>query len=279
MLKCYKPTTINEVLELRKNYDTTIFSGGTDFMVRYKNISGANIKCDKYIIFIGHIEELKQIYIYKDHIKLGSAVTLNFLQEDKRVPCILREAISNMASPAIRNMATLGGNICNASPAGDTLPVLYALEALVVLESLYGVREIPIKEFIIGPGMINIGNDEVLKYIIIPRFTYNSSLYKKVGTRKADAIAKLSFVGLKDMSEDGTIKDIRIAFGAVAPKIVKDKEFESELIGRSNREIKAMNIEIIKKYERHIEPINDQRSTAIYRKRVSLKLLEYFLDN
>jgi len=190
----------------------------------------------------------------------------------------LKSAISNMAAPTIRNIGTIGGNICNASPAGDTLPPLYILDAKIVLSSIDNQRIIPIDKFIIGPGRNDLKDDELLTEILIPNKKFNKEFYKKLGTRKAMALSKISFAGLAEI-EDDKIEDIRIAFGAVAPKIVRSRTIEQEIIGHNINEINELSYSIVKEYSEFICPIDDQRSSSIYRKQISIKLLDYFLNN
>jgi len=184
--------------------------------------------------------------------------------------------IAEIASPAIRNLATIGGNICNASPAGDTLPPLYVMNARVVLSSFTSEREMKIMDFIKGPGSTDLKEEELLKEIIIPVEFFNIVFYRKVGTRKANSLSKVSFAGVARL-DDGIIKDIRISFGAVAPTPLRAPEIEEEIIGKNKVKIIAKIPDILEKYARIIRPIDDQRSTARYRKTISLKILEYFL--
>lgn len=278
MVEGYTPKDFKEALNLLKDKELIIYAGGTDLMVRYKNNTSLLPKFNNDLLFIGHIDELKNIDDTDDNIIVGAATTLSELLRNDKTPEILKIAIRSIASPAVRNIATIGGNICNASPAGDTLPILYALEAKCRVTSLRGSREIPIEDFILGPRKIDITKDEVLEKIMIPKINFSEIAYEKVGARKASAISKLSFVALKKVS-DNKIHDIRIAFGAVGPKVVKSKEIEKILIGKEINKINEIIQEVLDRYSKLITPIDDQRSTAIYRKTVSLRLLQDFLRN
>lgn len=278
MVEGYTPKDFKEALTLLKDKELIIYAGGTDLMVRYKNNSSLLPKFNSNLLFIGYIDELKSIDDTDDTIIVGAAATLSELLRNDETPEILKTAIRSIASPAIRNIATIGGNICNGSPAGDTLPILYALEAKCRITSLRGSREIPIEDFILGPRKIDIKKDELLEKIMIPKINFDKEVYEKVGARKASAISKLSFVALKKIS-DNKIQDIRIAFGAVGPTVVKSKEIEKILIGKEINKINEVIQEVLERYSKLITPIDDQRSTAIYRKTVSLRLLEDFLRN
>lgn len=272
----YLPESLEEALEVISKEDTIILAGGTDLMVRRKRPSGLIPKFDKNTVFIANLQELKKIYIEREYLNIGTACTFSKITDSELVPEYFKVVIKDIASPAIRNTATIGGNVCNASPAADILPLLYALEAELVVQNTKGKRVVFIEDFIAGPGKHILGSDEVLREIRIPIVNFNKYYYKKVGTRKATAISKLSFIGFIAVDQD-IIKDVRIAFGAVAPTIVKSKKVENELIGQNINEISNMSEDIIEEYSDLINPIDDQRSSKEYRKQVAKNLLIDFL--
>ncbi|MFU0825068.1 FAD binding domain-containing protein [Clostridium sp.] len=277
MVEAYRPKTLKEALEIIDKEECIIFSGGTDLMVKNKKWSGVEPGFTKPVVFISGLKELKKIERKDNILKLGAACTCCEIAENDLVPDYFKEVFLNMASPAIRNIATVGGNICNASPAGDSLPLLYALEAKLILESAEGERKVPIQKFILGPGKKDIKKNEILKEIEIDIGDFNKTYYKKVGTRKSIALSKVSFMGLARVYK-GKIEDIRIAFGACGPKIIKDKTTENSLIKLGSVNDDELNY-IKKIYSKLITPIDDQRSTADYRKDVCLRILEDFLMN
>lgn len=278
MVEGYYPSTLLDTLRILDEKDVIIYAGGTDLMVRNKNLASLLPHFNKDLLYVGELKELKEIRTSDSKIEIGAACTYSDLLKEKEVPEILKESIRQIASPAIRNKGTLGGNICNASPAGDTLPILYALDAKLKVTSLNISREINIEDFILGPREITLKKEEILESIIIPKSNLNRSYYKKVGARKASAISKLSFVALAHI-ENEKINDIRIALGAVGRTVIRSKEIENIIVGTDSKDIKS-KIEIIKKaYSEKITPISDQRSTAIYRKTVALRLIEYFLNS
>jgi len=276
MVRTFRPQNLTEALEIRKNKKAIPFAGGTDLMVGHKRWAGTIPRFVSPVLFIGHLDELKEIIIEGKELHIGSACNLSSILECEYTPLVLKQSISNMASPAIRNVATMGGNICNTSPAGDTLPALYALDAELIVANANRERNIPIDEFITGPGQNTLEDDEILKEIIIPIEQFDVSYHRKVGTRKATALSKLSFIGLARI-DDRKIIDIRIAFGAVAPTVVRSEANEDFIIGNNMEELSWLIPEIIEMYSPQICPIDDQRSTAQYRKAVSLRLLEHFL--
>lgn len=277
MVDGYLPKDLKEALEILNEKNATIYAGGTDLMVRNKNATSLLPKFNNDLLYIGSLKELKEIEDSGDSLEIGAACTLSSLLRVEEVPEVLKEAIRQIASPAIRNMGTIGGNICNASPAGDTLPILYALDTRLRLINKNSMREVNIKDFILGPRKILLEKNEILKSILIPKAEFNKTYYEKVGARKASAISKLSFIGLAEV-KDEKIKDIRIAIGSVAPKVVRIKSAEDLLIGSNLEDLKKKIKEVKDIYSNEIVPIDDQRSTAVYRKTVALKLIQYFLN-
>lgn len=273
----YYPENLQEALLLRSNTGAVPFAGGTDLMVRYRNWAGTNPEFPWPVLFLNHLDELKTIIETKEYIEYGASVTLTEILEYNGSPDILKKAISLMAAPALRNLGTMAGNIGNASPAGDTLPVLYALGASIVLQSLSGKRVVLINDFIIGPGKKNLFQDEIIIGIRVPKTVFSFEIYRKVGTRKANALTKLSFVGLCK-TKNGVIDDIKITFGAVGPTIVESVTTEKRFIGLNASALNNLKQSIIEDYQVLIQPIDDQRSSAEYRKKVSINLLHQFIE-
>ena len=276
MVKVFMPQSLKEALRIRKEEKAIPFAGGTDLMVKRGRLRGLAPYFEKPVLFLHKVKELTGVKFEEGRVRIGALSTLSEILENRDIPLILKYAIAEIASPAIRNLATIGGNICNASPAGDTLPPLYVMNARVVLSSFTSEREMKIMDFIKGPGSTDLKEEELLKEIIIPVEFFNIVFYRKVGTRKANSLSKVSFAGVAKL-DNGIIKDIRISFGAVAPTPLRAPEVEEEIIGKNKVKIIAKIPDILEKYARIIRPIDDQRSTARYRKTISLKILEYFL--
>ena len=276
MVKVFMPQSLKEALRIRKEEKAIPFAGGTDLMVKRGRLRGLAPYFEKPVLFLHKVKELTGVKFEEGRVRIGALTTLSEILENRDIPLILKYAIAEIASPAVRNLATIGGNICNASPAGDTLPPLYVMNARVVLSSFTSEREMKIMDFIKGPGSTDLKEEELLKEIIIPVEFFNIVFYRKVGTRKANSLSKVSFAGVARL-DDGIIKDIRISFGAVAPTPLRAPEIEEEIIGKNKGKIIAKIPDILEKYARIIRPIDDQRSTARYRKTISLKILEYFL--
>ena len=282
MVKTFTPSTLEEALNiLSEEKNTTILAGGTDLMVRNKCWSGTVPKVGDNILLMDNINDLRDVSLDDGVIKIGSGVTLTEIAENKLFPKILRDAAEKMASPAIRNIATIGGNIINASPAGDLLPPLYALDSKLVLKSKESTRVVPIKDFIIAPGKTILDNNELLVCILVPNYNITYSYYKKVGTRNSIALAKLSFCGIKINKDDK--EEVRIAFGAVAATIIKSEWIEKKInkvllqVENFTEDIDTIIKNVINEYDKLISPITDQRSTEEYRRKTSLRILDDFL--
>lgn len=277
MVETYRPETLKEALELRRLHTAVPLAGGTDLMVRYRSWPGTLPTFPWPVLYVNHLKELQGIELVDKELRIGAAVTLTEVQKDKRVPTLLVQAVSQMAAPALRNLGTLAGNVCNASPAGDALCALYALDASVELASVDSVRTVAVQEFITGPGRKDLKDDELLTKIIIPLKHYNVTSYRKVGTRRANALSKMSFCALA-LVKNGMIDDLSVSFGAVGPTVIRSESSERALIGVSEETFEERSRVFFEDLEAMICPIDDQRSTAAYRKQVSLNLLEQFLQ-
>ena len=275
MSQSHRPDNLGQALALRKEKALTPYAGGTDLMPGHRRWMGLKPDLDG-LLFIGHLPELKGLNLDQGIMRIGACTTLAKLLQDKRTPPVLCEIIATMAAPGVRNLATLGGNICNASPAGDTLPYLYAVDAKVTLQSASGQRELPLAGFILGPGKTALGEDEILTGISLSPGEWDHVLHEKVSARKANALSKVSFLGLAQMKE-GRLVDLRLAWGSVGPLVVRSRELEQRLINSATHGTPWPEEELASCLEALIRPIDDQRSSADYRKQVALGLAGDFL--
>jgi CO/xanthine dehydrogenase FAD-binding subunit len=277
MVTGYYPETIDELLTvLNRKEAHKIICGGSDLMVTKKIAPN--------MIFVNQIDALREIKEDRTIVSIGAACVYREMIHSPIIPKILQEAMKQIASPAIRNVGSIGGNICNASPAGDTLPVLYAMDAIIVkasmdIEGKICRTRVPISDFILGIRQIALAQNEAVVAIEIPKASFENMTYaqfKKLGGRETSAISKLSFAGLMRI-ENEKILDVRLAFGSVGVTTIRNKEAENEMLQLGVDELPNKKKEIIAMYDKLITPIDDQRSTANYRKKVCLNLLEDFL--
>ena len=274
----YRFERLDQTLNQLSKADCAIMAGGTDLMVLYKSHRGIPPKIYKPVVFIDHLSELKLVYQNGKDLHIGACCTYSELLNHPLIPVPLKDSIKTIAAPAIRNRGTLGGNICNASPAGDTLPLLYLFNAKLLLRSENGERTVAISDFIQGVRRVDRSPNELLTEIILPSVINDDAhvVFEKVGNRNADAIAKVSFAGyLKENA--GRIEDARFVFGAVGPTMVRSVDIEKMLLGKTLPLADADITQVVAAFDQIIKPIDDQRSTALYRKTVALKLLQYFL--
>ncbi len=277
MSEAFIPKTLEEALKIMSANKVIPFAGGTDLMVQYRIEGGISPSFKFPLLFLDKIEQLNKIEATKDKLIIGAGVLLRDLVEDDRIPLLLKMIASQMAAVTTRNVATIGGNISNASPAADTLPFLYIMNTTLVLQSAGNVRKVSVEDFVTGPGQTCLQPDELLVEIHVPQESFDVVDYRKIGTRKAMALSKISFAGLASF-KDGKLSDFRVTMGAVAPKVVRDIKLENRLTGSSKNEIVELLHEIRKGYEKHIQPIDDARSSKEYRKSVSLDMLQAFIE-
>lgn len=278
-ITAYRFDRLDQTLSQLNRVDCVIMAGGTDVMVLHKSGRGVPLKLPKPIVFIDHLSELKQVNQNHKDLHIGACCTYTELLEHSFIPSALKNAIKTIAAPAIRNRGTLGGNICNASPAGDTLPLLYVYNAKLLLRSVNGDRIVDINDFIQGPRRVQRFHNEILAEIILPSVLEEGAhvVFEKVGNRNADAIAKVGFAGYIRIN-GARIDDVRFAFGAVGPTMVRSIDIEKKLVGKTIPLADADIAQVVAAFDKIIKPIDDQRSTATYRKTVALNLLRYFLS-
>ena len=251
------------------------FAGGTDLMVLLE----AGKLPHKNYVNIWNLKELRGIEVSDDQVTLGALTTFSEIQDhpilSEEFP-MLCQAAKETGGVAIQNRGTLGGNIVNASPAADSPPALLAYDAELELVSKQGERRIPYFKFHSGYKQMDIRPDELLRTTHLPRRKNSlTHYYRKVGTRKAQAISKTCFAGVGRVVND-RVADIRIALGSVAPIPLRCVKTEAALI---NQEIRPESLAAAKEaLASEISPIDDLRSTRNYRLRVSLNLLEDFLQ-
>ena len=251
------------------------FAGGTDLMVLLE----AGKLSHKRFLSVGKLDDLRGIEVTAADVTLGALTTYTEIQKHPLLQTefpLLCAAARETGSIATQNRGTLGGNIVNASPAADSPPALVAYDAEIEIVSAHGVRWVPYHGFHTGYKKMQLASDELLRAIRLPRRAKPwRQYYRKVGTRKAQAISKVCFASAA-LVENGAIRDVRIALGSVAPIVPRAVKTEDTLRGGS---VTPAVIAAAKEtLAREIAPIDDIRSTARYRLRVAQNLLEEFLS-
>jgi carbon-monoxide dehydrogenase medium subunit len=272
----HAPQTLEEALELLREYrgQARIIAGGTDLIVDMK----LRKKEPKHIVSLSKIRELDYIIEEGSGIRIGAATKLRSIEKSRIVFErfeALHQAVKSIASIQVRNMGTLVGNICNASPAADSAPPLLIYEAIVTAQNLETARKIMIRDFFTGPGKTCLRDDEIVTEIFIPYPPRDSvSSFLKISRVGMD-LAKVNIALLLRFNGD-VAEDFRIALGAVAPTPLRIFRAEEYL------KHKSLNEENIKKVEEivseEIKPITDMRSTEWYRREVSKTLVRDALN-
>ena len=251
------------------------FAGGTDLMVLLESGKLPH----RRFLSIWKLPELRGITVTAEHLTLGSLTTYSELRRHELIARefpLLCQAASETGSIATQNRGTIGGNVANASPAADTPPALLVYDADLELISARGPRWVPYQGFWRGYKQIDLREDELVRGIRIPRQKMAwANFYRKVGTRRAQAISKVCFAGAALLKE-GRIADVRIAFGSVAPTVLRAIETEDMLRGER---LSPSLVQAAQQALAHeIAPIDDMRSTASYRLRVAQNLLAEFCE-
>lgn len=272
MRQVHLPRTIAELWSiLNTEPNALIFAGGTDLFVKMR----ANKADAVTLIGLERIAELRDIREDDDEIRIGACATHNEILRHPLIEAhlpVLVQALRTLGSPPIRTMGTIGGNICTASPAGDTLPPLYVLRAVLEIGSPHGQRTLPIKDFIVGPGKTRLKAGEVLMAVRVKKPQgFNLQHFEKVGQRKSMACAIASMAVLLKVTPSGIIEEGRLAWGSVGETVVTDEGIEEFLIGKKISKETLFNA--AKRLTSVVFPIDDIRASADYRRTVSGNLL------
>ena len=270
-----RPTSLAEAIKMRADHpDATIFAGGTDVMNRVGQETSLAGMLDLFALdsFVG-------VSRREQRIQIGAATTFYQIVRDPLVNThlpILRDSASQIGALQIQNRGTIGGNIGNASPLGDLLPVLLALDAQVSLASTRGERQVPYGEFCTGYRRTVMEPDELIVSVSIPILSDRTFHYwRKVGTRKAQATSKVMLAGVGETTCN-RVTLVRLGIGAVADRPIRLTDVEQLLL---SKELDHSQVEQARTLTlRSLNPIDDLRSTADYRRWVAANLVAAFVQ-
>ena len=273
-----EPDTLSEAKELyRQQPDLKVIAGGTDVLIRMQHGSLPGVS----LLSLKNLPELAEIRMLGDGtLSIGAmAPFAQIFQHElirKHVP-VLGEAAVSMGGPQVRNVATIGGNVCNGAVSADSASTLFALEALLKLETAEGERIIPIADFYAGPGKVNLAPGELLTAILLPRESYEgmSGNYIKYAMRKAMDIATLGVAVVCKVRQNRFV-ELRIALGVAAPVPIRCAEAEAyakglEITWESVQAIAALCVKpsrartswrASKEYREHLIEVLAQRAVA-----------------
>jgi len=265
-----EPASLDEAIGFSEASDNgaRLLAGGTNLVVDMKMERAA----PQALINIARLSELRGIREFDGGLQIGALTTIRELARDPYIGVeyqALQEAATAFGSTQIQIMGTIGGNLCNGSPASDTVPALLAFGAQVVLRDSGGERIMAVKDLLVGPGNTALRRGEILTRVRLPKMKANTgSAFLKLSRVMAD-LAKISVAALV-VREGDHITDCHLAFGSVGPTVLRTGEAERALVGKKFSPELALEAGRIASTE--ISPIDDARSTAWYRRRVAIAL-------
>ena len=274
-----RPRSLAHALELLQSANgagrPTPIAGGTDLLVALN----AGTHPGQSFLDLWNLFELRGIRAGGSAVRLGALTTFTGIRRHpllaRRLPS-LTAAAAEVGALQIQNRATLAGNIANASPAGDSLPVLLAHDAVIHARSVRGERAIPFETLYRGYRELTLAADELITAIELPFAAAGTfSAFRKVGTRRAQSISKVVFSGTLHRDRAGRVDHVRLAFGSVAPVTLRARNAEAALLGRAPA--RAALAAARAALSADIAPIDDIRSERDYRVDVAGNLLEQFL--
>lgn len=270
----HTPETVAEACAIMAGLgdDSAFIAGGTDLVVKLKK----GLVRFSDLVSLGKIDELKGIERRADGWSFGAATPLSALEFHpglKEELPVLSYAASEIGSSTLRNLATIGGNICNAAPSADMIPPLIALDARVVVSNGSSSREIPLVDFFLAKGRVDVNKGELMTEVVVPhpaddvRVTYLFQTH-----RRAMDVATVGVAGALKVDQDGLCRDARIVLGAVSPVIGRSKAAEELLIGKRVDDLPLD--QVCAAARDSVQPITDIRATKEYRSEMIAVLTE-----
>jgi CO/xanthine dehydrogenase FAD-binding subunit len=272
-----RPTSgAQAVAEYARHPDALVLAGGTDVMVLWN----AGLLNRRAVLDLSGVREWRRLRAARSALRVGALVTHAELRQSplvrRRFP-LLSRACAEVGGVAIQNRGTLAGNVANASPAGDTFPALAVYEAVVHAVSPAGPRALSVLGVFAGVKKTTLRPSELIAAIELPFPSRKPArqMFRKIGTRAAQALSKVVAAGLLWRRKDGRIDELRFALGSVAPTVRRLRRVEELVAGQ--RVTSRLLDEAARLTASEISPIDDVRSTADYRRHVSQALVRQFL--
>lgn len=262
----YEPTNVNECVELLNQYgsEAKLLAGGTDLVVRLRSRA---VKVNT-VISLNAMPELERIYKVEDGLVIGTMAKLGDIAASDLFAGpwqVVKKGAGNVSSMQVRNVATLGGNICNASPSADTVPGMIVSDAEVCIAGPEGERTVLLEQFFEGPGKTVLKQGELVTSFKLPnQAAGNGTAYKKYAIRGDTDIAIIGVAARIKLSDAGVVEEAKIALGAVAPTPIRVPDAENMLIGKVLTE--ELAAQAAQAAADACTPITDARATKGYRK-------------
>ena len=268
-----RPTTLREATQALAE-GGQVLAGGTDF---FPALGTRPVTCT--IIDVTRIRELRGIDLASDQVRIGGAITWREIAAAPLPRCFdaLRAAAREVGGLQVQNRGTIAGNLCNASPAADSVPPLLILDAEVELTSSSGVRRLPLRDFIVGNRKTRLRSDEILSSVIVPlRLQDAPSIFLKLGARRYLVISITMLAALLSHDRNGRVGVARIAVGSCSATAQRLLELEHDLAGQPLRH--GLSSLVQARHLAPISPIDDVRASAAYRRDATLTLVRRALD-
>lgn len=269
MVEAMHPLSVYEAVAMLAAHGTRAVAGATDWMRTHA--------AREIPVFLDQIESMQQVWDAGDALHIGACCTFTRLLDDARVPSLLHSAMRGIASPAIRNRGTIGGNIISASPSADTLPPLYAMDAKVLLISRGTARMLPIEDFITGDNQTMLRQEELLTEVIVPLHPHITR-FEKVAAMPMLVPGKCSFAGMAYTSH-GILLDLRAAFGGAGKTVMRSRSIEQRVHGTPLCEIPAQLPALLAAYSALLSSSADTFTGQPCPTETCLGLLEAFIND
>jgi CO/xanthine dehydrogenase FAD-binding subunit len=269
-----RPRTLNEAVDALGEPGAQVLAGGTDF---YPALGERSISAP--VVDITAVREIKGIARERDYFRIGGGTTWTEVLQTPLPRCFgaLKSAAREIGSVQIQNRATVAGNLCNASPAADSVPPLLALDAQVELVSSTGIRHVPLADFIVGNRKTLRTSSEILTAVIVPRTAEDApSAFQKLGARRYLVISIAMVAAVVATDERRRVRDARVAVGSCSVRVHRLTGLERALIGAPARP--ALGAIASRDHLEALTPIDDVRGTAPYRLDAALTLVRRALD-
>ena len=274
----FRPKTLHELFShYTEHPNSLIYAGGTHIM----SSSGYNEPVlPGEVIYLCDVEELNKIKRTEKYLEIGAIVPLSRLLSIGKnvIPRALYKAISLTGNPSIRNLATIGGNICVASSYSGIITTLCAMDALIELRSLSKINWIPIIYITTKEWGKDILGGKILTRIRIPYGKWNYQKFRKISRKKTQKYSSIISCIYANINK-GILTDMRLTFGALGTGIFRNRSFEASYIGRKLPIPEKLNILLSSKLSDHIHPATDMHSTEEYRKATAIKLLKWYIED
>lgn len=269
----FRPRTLEEALSIAAQEDVTILAGGTDVYPAKAARAGWGDMRHSDVLDISAIQSLRGLRTSEEGCRFGALTTWTDLRRACLPPAFAgyQAAAGEVGGAQVQNRATLAGNICTASPAGDGIPCLMTLDAEVELASSRRTRRVPIESFFSGYRKTVRKPDEIVTGIIVPPAPAGAlGGFRKLGARRYLVISIVMAAAILDVGEDRTVKSARVAVGACTPVAVRLRELEDALIGKNLDEAAAA---VMPRHVAGLAPIDDIRATGAFRRAAALHVV------